>query len=85
MRLSLLAALAVVLPLSVSAAYADEAAGQVTEVDAQTRTIVLEETTTFIVDDGVHMNSVDVGDNVQIKFTTAADGTLHASEVTVTE
>ena len=85
MRMSLPAVLAVLLPMSVSAAYADEASGQVTDVDAQTRTIILEETATFTVDDGVYMESVDVGDNVQIKFTTADDGTLHASEVTVTE
>jgi len=63
---------------SIATAYADEAAGKVASVDAQT--LILEDGTTFTISEGVSVEGLEPGTEVTVSFE-EQDGQMVATEV----
>ncbi len=62
----------------VAVAYAGEAEGVVASVDLDTRTITLEDGTSFVADEGVNVEGVVPGTSVRITYD---DTTMNATSV----
>ena len=65
---------------SVGAAYADEMAGTVQSWEEDTRTIVLEDGTSFAVSEAVSMEGIEPGDEVLVSFE-EQDDQMTATEI----
>ncbi len=80
-KLVIAAGAAVLLAVSSFAALADEASGQITDIDDSAMTVTLDDGNTYKLPDDVDTSSLMVGDNVTIEYSKDADGNLVASAV----
>ncbi len=80
-KLVIAAGAAMLLAVSSLAALADEASGQVTNIDDSAMTITLDDGNTYTLPTDVDPASLMVGDKVTIEYTKDGNGNLVASTV----
>jgi Cu/Ag efflux protein CusF len=60
--------------LAATFAYAADATGNITKIDAPTRTVTLADGKAYVFATAVDITKLKVGDKVKVTFTTTADG-----------
>lgn len=66
----------------IGAAYAGEAQGTIASVDPATRTVVLEDGSSYVAAEGVALDALTAGANVTVTFD---DGTTNATAIELAE
>ena len=82
---SLLAALAIVLPLSLTPAFAEETSGTITELDVENGLIVLDDGNEYLLSEAIDPNGLQVGDKVIVDFEQGDNGILIVNDIEVTQ
>lgn len=81
---SILAALAIVLPVSLAPALAEETSGTITEIDAENGLVVLDDGNEYILTEDMDPNGLAIGDKVILDYEEADNGALIINDLTVT-